>query len=95
VAARRRKKRPGNPLGVQAAAQGDYVWHPEDKAHSWTCDKCGETIKARPDLYNSRLSHSQFAMENNLKVIGAKSIDHVRRNCGPEPRPAYRRDLDN
>ena len=94
MAARKRKQKPGNPLSVKAAAQGDYVWHPEDKVHSWTCDKCGETIKARPDLHNSRIGLSQFTMQNNLRVIGAKSIDHVRRNCGPEPRPAPRKDLD-
>lgn len=92
-----RKRKPvkkGMSLAVQAANQGDYIWHPDEKVHSWTCNKCGEKIKARPDLHDSRISLSQFAMENNLKVIGAKSVDHVRRNCGPEPRPAYRKDID-
>jgi len=38
MAPRKRKPvRKGMSLAVQAANQGDYVWHPDEKVHSWTC----------------------------------------------------------
>jgi len=94
MARRKRKANPGNPLAVKTAGLGDVKWHKDEQKHSWTCDNCGETIKADPSMYNRRLNTSQWAMEHHTKVIWGKAMDHVRRNCSPEPRPAYRKDID-
>lgn len=95
MAARKRKPRPAvSELAKKTTNLGDVKWHPEEQKHSWTCDNCGTTVKADPSMYNRRLSTSQFAMEHNTKVIWGKAMDHVSRNCGPEPRPAYRKDID-
>jgi hypothetical protein len=95
MAAKSRKKRPPvSDLAKKTTNLGDVKWNKSDQTHSWSCDNCGETLKAAPDRYNKRLSLSQFSMENNTKVIWGKAMDHVRRNCAPEPKPAYRKDLD-
>ena len=94
MAPRKRKKNPGNPLAVKTANLGDVVWHPESQKHSWTCDNCGEKLMADPSRYDRRLNTSQWAMEHHTRVIWDKAMSHVRRNCVPEPRPEYRKDID-
>lgn len=89
---KRPQRRPASDL-QKLASESDFVWDKENQRHNWECPKCNETISATP--HGSRVRLSQFAMENSLKTISAKAMGHLARNCGPEPRPAYRRDLDN
>lgn len=94
MARRSKPRRAADPTALKASNSGDVRWNKESKQHEWTCDNCGETEKATPH-FPSRIRPTQFAVENNTRAIWGKAMDHVRRNCGPAPRPAYRKDLDN